>query len=215
VLDNLITRVRQSLADRAAHPGARPADRLIVGIAGPPGAGKTTLAHDLCAALPAGGHSAAVVPMDGFHLANVELRRLGRADRKGAPDTFDADGYVALLRRLRARSEAVVYAPSFDHVMDEPIAGSIPVPCDVQVIITEGNYLLLDGAAWSAVRGLLDLAVYVDVASAGERVAGLIERQVAKGLDPQAAADWVHRSDEANARLIATTRSRADIVVTR
>lgn len=195
MLDSLLPRVR-----------ALPGERVIIGIAGPPGAGKTTLAASLAAALD----SAAVVPMDGFHLANNELARLGRADRKGAPDTFDSNGYVALLHRLRTPSE-LVYAPSFDHVMNEPIAGSIPVEPSVRVIVTEGNYLLL----WPQARALLDLAVYVDVSSPDERIAGLIERQISKGLSPALASEWVHRSDEANARVIATTADRADVTLMR
>jgi pantothenate kinase len=195
MLDSLLPRVRDL-----------PGDRVIVGIAGPPGAGKTTLAASLAAALD----SAAVVPMDGFHLANGELARLGLADRKGAPETFDDAGYVALLHRLRTPSE-LVYAPSFDHVMNEAIAGSIPIEPSVRVVVTEGNYLLL----WPTARKLLDLTVYVDVASPEERVAGLIERQIAKGLSPALASEWVHRSDEANARLIATTAALADVTLTR
>jgi pantothenate kinase len=186
------------------------APRSLVGIAGPPGAGKTTLAASLAAVLVDSGHTAAVVPMDGFHLANIELARLGRADRKGAPDTFDSLGYVALLDRLRIGTD-LVYAPAFDHVLNEPVAGSIPVPPDVRFVITEGNYLLL----WPSARALLDLTVYVDVASPEERIAGLIERQIAKGLMPDAAAEWVLRSDEANARIIATTAPLADLAFSR
>jgi pantothenate kinase len=186
---------------RAARPG-----RLLVGIAGSPGAGKSTLAQELAAKLD----RAAVVPMDGFHLANAELRRLGRADRKGAPDTFDAAGYAALLRRLREATGETVYAPTFDHVLDEPVAGAIPVPPEVDVIVTEGNYLLLPTPPWDRVRDLLDLAVYLS-ADDGPRVDGLLARQRAKGLDAAAAHDWVHRSDEANARLVAATAPRADL----
>ena len=100
--------------------------------------------------------------MDGFHLAQEELVRLGRRDRMGAPDTFDAAGYVALLRRLRAGGEEVVYAPAFRREIEEPIAGAIAVPPTVPLVVTEGNYLLLDGAGWTGVRALLDEAWYVD-----------------------------------------------------
>lgn len=179
--------------------------RLIVGIAGPPGAGKTTLAWELAEAL--GG--APVVPMDGFHLANGQLRRLGLENVKGAPETFDSAGYVALLRRIRETGE-LVYAPSFDHVMNEPIAGSIPVYAEAPVVVTEGNYLLV----WPQARQQLDLAVQLDTDPTA-RVAGLIERQRAKGLDEAAARDWVLRSDEANARLVQRFAHLGDLRLTR
>lgn len=207
MLDHLLPRVLELVA-------AKP-NRVIVGLAGPPGAGKTTLARDLWQGLTAHGITSAIVPMDGYHLANEELRRLGRSNRKGAPDTFDADGYLALLWRLCTQSQSTVYAPSFDHVLNEPIAGSIPIAPSDRVIVTEGNYLLLDEEPWAGVRALLDLSVYVDVESSAERVEGLIERQLAKGLEVRAAEDWVLRSDEANARLIATRSATADVTVTR
>jgi pantothenate kinase len=180
--------------------------RLIIGIAGAPGAGKSTLAAELTAALP----DAVTVPMDGFHLANEQLRRLGRAGRKGAPDTFDAAGYLALLRRLRAAPDEVIYAPAFDHVLDEPVAGSIDVPPETMVVVTEGNYLLLSEPPWDQVAELLDLSVFL-AADDSSRVAGLVDRQRAKGLDEQAALDWVLTSDEVNARLVSDTNGRADL----
>src|SRR5213083_3243260 len=109
--------------------------RKLLGLVGPPGGGKSTLAQALLAALPG---RAVVVPMDGFHLANAELARLGRADRKGAPDTFDSAGYVALLRRLRDPAEDVVYAPEFRREVEEPFAGAIAVPAEVPLVVTEG-----------------------------------------------------------------------------
>ncbi|MFF4421728.1 nucleoside/nucleotide kinase family protein [Streptomyces sp. NPDC001549] len=189
---------------------ATPGKRRILGIAGPPGAGKSTLAARLADAL--GPERAVVVPMDGFHLAHGELDRLGRADRKGAPDTFDAAGYVALLRRLRAPHGPTVYAPAFDRALEEPIAGSIPVPPDVPLVITEGNYLLHDAGEWASVRSLLDEAWYLAPAE-DLRLERLIDRHVRHGKDPAYAREWVARSDERNARLVATGRHRADLVL--
>nr|WP_308345399.1 nucleoside/nucleotide kinase family protein [Streptomyces sp. ISL-94] len=184
--------------------------RRILGIAGPPGAGKSTLAGRLAEAL--GPELAVVVPMDGFHLAGAELARLGRAGRKGAPDTFDARGYTALLRRLREPGDGTVYAPAFDRSIEEPIAGSIPVGPAVALVITEGNYLLHDAGEWARVRPLLDEAWYLAPADT-LRVRRLIDRHVRHGKDPARARAWVVRSDESNARLIAPGRDRADLVI--
>ena len=116
--------------------------RTLLGLVGAPGAGKSTLAAALLAEF---AEVAQVVPIDGFHLANVELERLGRRDRKGAPDTFDSAGYVALLRRLLVQADdEVVYAPEFRREIEEPIANAIPIHARTQLVITEGNYLLLD-----------------------------------------------------------------------
>ncbi|MFK0218431.1 nucleoside/nucleotide kinase family protein [Streptomyces vinaceus] len=184
--------------------------RRILGIAGPPGAGKSTLAARLARAL--GPERAVVVPMDGFHLAQAELERLGRADRKGAPDTFDAAGYAALLTRLRSPAPAVVYAPAFDRSLEEPVAGSIPVGPAVRLVITEGNYLLYEEGQWAGLRALLD-EVWFLAPDDTLRVRRLVERHVRHGKAPARAEEWVARSDEANARLIAAGRSRADLVV--
>ncbi|WP_328632705.1 nucleoside/nucleotide kinase family protein [Streptomyces sp. NBC_00356] len=185
--------------------------RRLLGIAGPPGAGKSTLAEALVDAL---GGAAVLVPMDGFHLADRELARLGRADRKGAPDTFDAYGYAALLGRLRTPNPGeTVYAPCFERELEEPVAGALPIPPDVPLVVTEGNYLLLDEPPWStAVRPLLDEVWWVDVDDA-VRVERLIARHVAFGKSPERARSWVLRSDEANARRVASGRERADVIV--
>jgi pantothenate kinase len=135
----------------------------LLGITGAPGAGKSTLAAELAGAL--GPELAVVVGMDAFHLADAELVRLGRRDRKGAPDTFDAHGYLALLRRLRAASEPVTYAPLFRREIEDSIAAAVPVPAGVALVITEGNYLLLDGEPWCRLRALLDEVWYVDARS--------------------------------------------------
>ena len=198
-LDTLLARARQ-LAARGR--------RAILGVAGPPGGGKSTLARLVVEAL---GDAAVLVPMDGFHLAQAELVRLGRRDRMGAPHTFDAAGYVALLARVRSAAETV-YAPEFRRPLEEPIAGAIAVAPDVPLVVTEGNYLLLGDGDWAGVRPLLDEAWYVEM-DEETRLRWLIERHVEFGKTPEAARAWVLRSDQANAAVVAATRERADLVV--
>ena len=141
----------ESLTARARALAGR-GERAILGIAGAPGGGKSTLASALVAEL---GEAAVLVPMDGFHLAQAELVRQGIRDRMGAPHTFDMRGYAALLRRLRAADETV-YAPAFRREIEEPIAGAIAVPPEVPLVVTEGNYLLLwDEVRCAARRGLV------------------------------------------------------------
>jgi pantothenate kinase len=187
---------------------ARPGRRAILGIVGPPGGGKSTLAKVVAGAL---GDAAVLVPMDGFHLAQAELVRLGIRDRMGAPHTFDAAGYVALLERLRTAAETV-YAPEFRRPPEEPIAGAIAVPPETPLVVTEGNYLLVDDGAWARVRGLLDEAWYVEMDEA-TRLEWLIARHVEFGKTPEEAEAWVMRSDQANAAVVEATRGRADLVV--
>lgn len=195
------------LVDRARGLIA-PGRRSVLGLCGPPGAGKSTLAARLAEAL---GELAVVVPVDGFHLHDDELARLGRADRKGAPDTFDVAGYVSLLQRLR--TPGVVYAPDFDRDRELALAGAIPVLPEHRLVVTEGNYLLLDEPGWRDVPPLLDECWYVDVDDAA-RVQRLVDRHVRHGRTRAAAEEWVSRSDEANARLVVAARDRADLVVT-
>ncbi|WP_066336326.1 nucleoside/nucleotide kinase family protein [Azohydromonas lata] len=185
---------------------AQSGGRRLLGIAAPPGGGKSTLAQALAEALPG---RAVVVPMDGFHLAQAELERLGRAHRKGAPDTFDSAGYVALLRRLRQPvADETVYAPAFRREIEEPVAGSIAVPPSLPLVITEGNYLLLEAPHWREVVPLLDEAWYLDGDDA-QRVERLCRRHEAFGRSPAAARQWVLSTDAPNARLVAQSRARA------
>lgn len=220
---------------------SRPGQRVLIGIAGAPGSGKSTLAEALVTALvadpPGGGGPAAGtpgraatdewhpdatrawigsavahVPMDGFHLADVELARLGRAGRKGAPDTFDAGGYLALLRRLRTAT-ATVWAPAFDRDIEQPVAGSIPIGPAVRVIITEGNYLLLDQPEWAEVATLLDEVWFCDP-DPRLRISRLVARHERFGKAAEQAVAWATGPDESNALLVAATRARADLVIT-
>ncbi|HKS45600.1 MAG TPA: nucleoside/nucleotide kinase family protein [Amycolatopsis sp.] len=182
--------------------------RRLLGIVGSPASGKTTLARSLAGAL---GNRAVVVGMDGFHLAQVELGRLGRTERKGAPDTFDAYGYVHLLRRLKEAKETV-YAPEFRREIEEPIAGAVPVPPEVPLVITEGNYLLLDADPWRDARGLLD-EVWFLAPDEHDRIERLVTRHRHYGRSLVEARQRALGTDQRNADLIASTADHADLVL--
>jgi pantothenate kinase len=200
----------EALARRAAALAAD--GRAILGIAGEPGAGKSTLAVALASTLDPDGTWVARVPMDGFHLADVALERLGLRDRKGAPETFDAHGYLALLRRLHAEPDATVFAPDFERDLEQPIAGSLAVGPGVRLVITEGNYLLLPDAPWPAVRATM-AEVWSVVLDDVERRARLVARHERFGKSPEAARRWVEAVDEPNAARIRACQTSADRVV--
>ena len=178
--------------------------RLIIGITGPPGTGKSTFAGQLLDRLD----RAALLPMDGFHLSNRQLDRLGRRDRKGAPDTFDVDGYVTALRRA-ATSGGDVYVPDFDRTLDESVAAGGVVAADARVVITEGNYLALSERGWGPVRREIDRLFYFDC-SLEVRRSRLIARHVAGGRSRVEAQRWVDLVDGPNAELIAGTEPACD-----
>lgn len=218
-----------ALARRALALVPAGGGRAVVGIAGSPGAGKTTLAVQLAARVNAivaaeassasepastvpSPHFAAHLPMDGYHLANSTLDKLGRRDRKGAIDTFDGWGFVALLRRLHAETSHTVYAPSFDRTVEEPIAGEIAVLPDTKLVIVEGNYLLVDETPWADVKGLLAEAWFCETTD-DERVRRLVDRHERHGRTPEAAKAWAESVDGKNAILIESTMPRADLVV--
>jgi pantothenate kinase len=204
--DQLAARLR----DRAAST------RVLIGICGAPGAGKSTLAEELAAVLndDAPG-TAVVVPMDGFHLAASVIAGDARALRRGAPDTFDPDGFAALLRRLRDNSEEVVYAPEYRREIEDPVAGAIPVPRGCPIVITEGNYLLHPDLAWRRVRQCLDEVWFLEAPDERLRVDRLIERHQQFGKTPGDAVAHVLGTDERNAELVARHRDGADVILRR
>jgi len=197
--DDLLTRAQSMMSTGG---------RTVLGITGPPASGKTTLAWRLADAL---GTRAVVVGMDAFHLAQVELHRLDRVDRKGAPDTFDAYGYVHLVRRISEGAETV-YAPEFRREIEEPIAGAVRVPPEVPLVITEGNYLLLDTEPWTSLRPLL-ADVWFLRPDEDERVERLVNRHRSYGRSLVEAQQRACGSDQRNADLIASTAIRADLLV--
>ena len=212
----LVDRVRALLdgppraAPTTASPAPAPVHRRLLGVTGAPGAGKSTISARLLAAF---GDACVVVPMDGFHLAQTTLERLGRADRKGAPDTFDAAGFVALLHRLRHPVPGeTVWAPEYRREAHNAIAGALAVPAEVPLVVVEGNYLLVREHGFAPVAGLLDETWYVALDDE-VRLSRLIARHERFGKPPDAARAWSLGPDEANARLIAATASRADLVV--
>ena len=201
-----------ALVDRATSLLERPG-RTVLGITGAPGAGKSTLTSLLLGRLRAdlGDDAVGHLPMDGFHLADVQLDRLGRRDRKGAPDTFDVDGYVAALERLHAQPDRTIFAPGFERDLEQPIAAAIAIAPSARLVLTEGNYLLLPDGGWEHVRPLLAEVWFVDVDDDLRR-ARLVQRHEEFGKSPDEARAWVERSDEANASLVTATRDAADVV---
>jgi pantothenate kinase len=199
------TRVSDDGREIAALVEALPSGRFVLGLAGAPGSGKSTLAAALAAA-----YAVPVVPMDGFHRTNAALVAMDRLDSKGAPDTFDAEAYAAVLRRLQCGG--AVLAPSFEHGRPDPVPDSIEVPAEAGLVVTEGNYLLLDERRWNAVRRECD-AVWHLVTDESLRVERLVERHVPAGRTRADAEAWVSRVDQANAALVEAVGDRADEVL--
>lgn len=184
--------------------------RAIIGLVGKPGGGKSTLSSYLLKKLPK--ETTALVPMDGFHLSNAQLALLGRSDRKGAPDTFDVDGYVELLRRIKTNVTEEIYFPIFHREIEESIAAEGVISPHTSLIITEGNYLLLGESAWSGVAPLLTESWFVDVSN-DRRMARLVSRHMKFGKSFEEAHAWAHGSDQSNADLIEAARAKADVVI--
>lgn len=205
--DSVIELSVMDLVERARALLQRPG-RTMLGVTGPPGAGKSTLTQALATAL---GNDVVVVPMDGFHLSNELLVEMGRRDRKGAPDTYDVAGYVALLRRIREREDRV-FAPRFDRQLEESIGSAQAVPATTPLVVTEGNYLLATTGGWDQVRGALDEVWYIDV-DVDEVCRRIVDRRVGHGDSAQAALAWVTQVDAPNAETVLQSRASADLVI--
>ena len=199
--------VGDELLERARDLALQP-QRMVLGITGAPAAGKSTLAATVAESV---GESV-VVPMDGFHLHDAELGRLGLADRKGAPETFDVAGYLAMLRRVRTEVDRTVYAPEFDRSQEQSIAGAIAIRPSHRLVITEGNYLLYDAPGWSDVLPLLDETWFLE-GDDRARQDRLVRRHVEHGRTPDAARRWVSVTDQPNAEIVGRTRKVADVLV--
>jgi pantothenate kinase len=188
--------------------------RAILGIAGSPGAGKSTLVDLLLERVAAakGADWVAHVPMDGFHLADAQLERIGARGRKGAPDTFDAAGYAHLLERVKREVDEPVYVPGFDRTLEQPLAAALVVLPSARLVVTEGNYLLLDDPDWARARRAMD-AVWFVTSDESKRIERLVARHIEFGKTPDEARAWVATIDQRNAELVAATISKADRVI--
>ena len=204
LVSNLVDQLTQRLtADDAP-------ERLVVGLVGAPGSGKSTIAEQLKTDLKAAGVFAGLVAMDGFHLSNAVLDELGRRNRKGAPDTFDVEGYLATLDRVRADGAPQVFAPAYRRDLHDSVAAG-SIVSGTGVVVTEGNYLALETRGWGAARERIDLLIHIDVPEE-VLVLRLINRHEEFGKNPLAAGHWVRTVDLPNARLIATSVHRCDEV---
>jgi pantothenate kinase len=206
--------VVQGLADELLAATDAATRRILLGITGPPGAGKSTLAGALAATIAErrGPGFAVVAPLDGFHLSNETLEGLGLLSVKGAPQTFDAEAFVGSLRRLRDEPRVTVPWPDFDRAAEKTVPGAISIGPAADLVITEGNYLLLEQPWWRELRGLLDEVWYVDAPRDVLR-RRLIDRQLAGGRSEEDALRHVVESDLRNAELVARTRRLADLTV--
>jgi pantothenate kinase len=208
--------VLRRLAERLlARAAARAGRRWVVGIAGIPGAGKSTLAGRLMeqlGTLDATVPIAALIPMDGFHFSNEKLNQLKLRDHKGSPQTFDAEAYIDFLSQAAAPGFAGLF-PVYDRTAHDPVWRDVPeqrIDATTRIIITEGNYLLLNQQPWSRLAGVLDESWWLETPAAVAR-RWLLARHVRGGRSAQEAEAHVRRSDDANAALVLSGSRAADL----
>ncbi|MDP1852247.1 MAG: nucleoside/nucleotide kinase family protein [Candidatus Planktophila sp.] len=184
--------------------------RVIIGLVGKPGCGKSTLSNHLLKKLPK--ETTALVPMDGYHLSNSQLAFLGRAERKGAPDTFDSSGYSNLMHRIKTTFNEDIYFPRYHREIEEAIAADGVVHPHTSLVITEGNYLLLRSDGWSQVAEMLTESWFIET-DHDKRMSRLVSRHIKFGKSPSDAHAWANGTDARNAELIETTRAKADVII--
>jgi len=183
--------------------------RILIGIVGKPGSGKSTLADFIVRGISC---EASLLPMDGYHLSNEALRNLGRVDRKGAPDTFDARGFTSLLERVHNKTSEDIYFPIFHREFEESYAAEGVVKAETRLVAIDGNYLLLEDGNWGGIRPLLTESWFISV-DENLRHKRLIERHMKFGKSEAQARDWALGSDENNAEIIAATRHLATQII--
>ena len=184
--------------------------RFIIGIVGKPGAGKSTLTSHLIENLPK--DSVSLVPMDGYHLSNLQLKNLGLSDRKGAFNTFDSNGYVSLLKRINIETDQDIYYPVFHREIEESYAADGVVLANTKIVLTEGNYLLFDKAGWEKVAAELTEIWYINI-NDSLRIERLVKRHEFYGKDKESAFNWATGTDEINAKIVESTAARADVII--
>lgn len=184
--------------------------RSLIGIVGKPGAGKSTVVEEIEKRYKP--NEVSIIPMDGFHLSNEELIKLGRRDRKGAPDTFDVEGFISLIKKVKHEPQDNHKFPIFHREIEASVENEGLVPKESKVVVIEGNYLFSEDHNWSGVFPLLDHTWFIEIDDE-VRIERLIARHIRYGKTPEEAENWSRGSDETNARFIELTAHRASNII--